>query len=128
MNTQVQHVVNTVEVVTPKIVKEAVRGKKVIQEKINQIAEHIKNPQIQFSNKVDEMPVVAQRQNHMVQTVQKTKEIPQLWCIDEVVGIPVGQCFKGPGRGEDSRNRTVCQTVEKIAETPGPDDSGHSSP
>ena len=76
---------------TPKIVREAVRGKKVIRVKINQFAEHIKNPQIQVSNKVDEMPVAVQRQNPMVQTVQKTKEIPQLWCIDEVVGIPVGQ-------------------------------------
>ena len=38
-NTHVQHVVNTVEVETPKIVKEAVRGKKsVIREKINQFA------------------------------------------------------------------------------------------
>ena len=44
VNTHVQHVVNTVEVETPKIVKEAVRGKKVIREKINQFAEHIKNP------------------------------------------------------------------------------------
>ena len=70
---------NTIEVETPKIVKEAVCGKKVIRKKINQIAEHIKNPQIQFSNKVDEMPVAVQRQNPMVQTVQKTKEIPQLW-------------------------------------------------
>ena len=50
-NTHVQHVVNTVEVETPKIIKEAVRGQKsVIRETINQFAEHIKNPQIQFSN------------------------------------------------------------------------------
>ena len=46
VNMQVQHVVNTVEVETPKIVKEAVRENKVIREKINQVA-----PQIQFSNK-----------------------------------------------------------------------------
>ena len=46
-NTHVQHVASTVEVETPKIIKEAVRGKKsVIREKINQVAEHIKNPQI----------------------------------------------------------------------------------
>ena len=46
-NMHVQHVANTVEVETPKIIKEAVRGKKsVTREKINQVAEHIKNPQI----------------------------------------------------------------------------------
>ena len=117
MNTQVQHGVNTVEVETPKIVKEAVRGKKVIREKINQIAEHIKNPQIQFSNKVDEMPVVVQRQNPMVQTVQKTKEIPQLWCVDEVVGIPVGQVSRVQVL-EKTAEIPQLQTVEKIAETP----------
>ena len=117
VNTQVQHVVNTVEVETPKIVKEAVRGKKVIREKINQIAEQIKNPQIQFSNKVDEMPVVVQRQNPMVQTVQKTKEIPQLWCIDEVVGIPVGQVSRVQVV-ERTAEIPQLQTVEKIAETP----------
>ena len=35
--------------------------------------------------KVDEMPVVAQRQIPMVQTVQETTEISQLECIDKVV-------------------------------------------
>ena len=117
VNTQVQHVVNTVEVETPKIVKEAVRGKKVIREKINQFAEHIKNPQTQFSNKVDEMPVFVQRQNTMVQTAQKTNEIPQLRCTDEVVDNPVVQVPR-----VQVAERTVeipqLQTVEKIDETP----------
>ena len=41
-NTHVQHVVNI-----PRIIKEAVRGKKsVIREKIKQVAEHVRNPQI----------------------------------------------------------------------------------
>ena len=114
-NMHVQHVVNTVEVETPKIIKEAVLGKKsVIREKINQVAEHIKNPytngvvdlmkdvlvvmqqqmpaqkiaetsQSQFPYKVDEMPVAVQRQITMVQIVQKTMEIPQLQCIHKVV-------------------------------------------
>ena len=76
-----------------------------IREKINQFAEHIKNPQIQFSNKVDEMPVAVQRQNPMVQNIQKTKEIPQLRCIDEVVGNPVVQAPR-------------VQVVEKTVEIP----------
>ena len=93
------------------------RGKKVIREKINQFAEHIKNPQIVFSNKVYEIPVSVQRQNPMVQTVQKTKEIPQLRCIDEVVVNPVVQVPR-----VQVVERTVeipqLQTVEKIDETP----------
>ena len=34
---------------------------------------------------LDDIPVVTQRQIPMVQTVQKTKEIPQLQCVDRVV-------------------------------------------
>ena len=91
MNTHVQHVVNTIEVERPKLVKETV------QEKTNQVTKHVKVPQVQFlaednrdptgavPNKVDEIPVVAQRQILMVQTVQKTMEIPQLQCVDKVV-------------------------------------------
>ena len=123
-NTYVQHVASTVEVETPKIIKEAVRGEKsVIREKINLVADHIKNPQfpytnkvldlmrdvpvvmqqqmpvqkttetsqLQFSDKVDGMPVAVQRQIPIVQTVHKTMEIPQQQCIDKVVGDPVVQ-------------------------------------
>ena len=116
-NTDVQHVVNTVEVETPKIVNEAVRGKKVIREKINHVTEHIRNPQIPYMEKVDEMPVVVQRQIPMVQTVQKTNEIPQLWCIDEVVGNPVVQVSRVQVM-EKTVEIPQLQTVEKIAETP----------
>ena len=55
MNTSVQHVVNTVEVEKPKLAKETV------QEKINQVTKHIKIPQVQFLNKVDDMLVVVNR-------------------------------------------------------------------
>ena len=41
--------------------------------------------------KVDEMPVVVQRQIPMVQNVQETMEISQLQCIDKVVDDPVVQ-------------------------------------
>ena len=77
-NTHVQHVVNTVEVETPKIIREAVRGKKsVIREKINQVAEHIKNPQIPYTNKVVDLmkDVLVVMQQQM--PVQKTAEPEQ---------------------------------------------------
>ena len=73
VNTHVQHVVNTVEVERPKLAKETV------QEKINQVTKHIKIPQVQFLNKVDDMLVDVQQQiRPMAQTVQKTTEIPTL--------------------------------------------------
>ena len=62
VNTHVQHVVNTVEVERPKLIKETV------QEKINHVTKHVKVqqvqvvaetaeiPQVQFLDKVDENP------------------------------------------------------------------------
>ena len=61
VNTHVQHVVNTVEVERPKIIKQTWQ-KTIIQEKINQVTKHVEVPKMQFLNKVDEIPVVAQRQ------------------------------------------------------------------
>ena len=46
-------------------------------------------PQLQFIVKVVNIPVVAQSQIPMVQTVQKDKEIPQLQFINKVVDAPV---------------------------------------
>ena len=74
VNTHVQHVVNTVEVEEPKLIKETVQRKKpIVQEKINQVTKHIDVPQVQFLDKADDMPVVVQRQGYMtpeIQTVQ----------------------------------------------------------
>ena len=107
MNTHVQHVVNTVEVERPKIIKQTGQ-KTIIQEKINQVTKHVEVPdfpQVQFPNKVDKMPVGVQRQIPMVQTVQKAMEIPLLQCIDEandgtVVQVPrvqvVEKTVEGP--------------------------------
>ena len=45
MKTHVQHVVNTVEVEEPKLIKETVQRKKpIVQEKINQVTKHIDVP------------------------------------------------------------------------------------
>ena len=74
VNTHVQHVVNTVEVEEPKLIKETVQRKKpLVQEKINQVTKHIDVLQLQFLDKADDMPVVVQRQVYMnpeIQTVQ----------------------------------------------------------
>ena len=71
----VQHVVDTVEV------------EKHIQEKINQETKRIEVPP-QFIDKAVDIPVVAQRQAHMNQMVQKTIEISQLQHTDQV-DVPV---------------------------------------
>ena len=92
-NTHVQHVVNTIKVQKP-----------VIQQKITETS------QLQFLNKVDEMPVAVERQNHMIQTVQMPMETPQLPCIDKVVDVPVAtqQVVHVPQE----------RVVEKIVEIP----------
>ena len=68
MNTSVQHVVDTVEV-----------EKYIIQEKILW----------QFTDKVVDILVVAQRQIRVNQNVQNTIEISQLQYTDDVVDVPV---------------------------------------
>ena len=73
--------------------------------------------QLQFPNNVDEMPVAVQKLIPMVQTVQKTTEIPQLQCIDEVVDdlvvqVPQMQVVEKTVGGPQ------LQIVEQIVETP----------
>ena len=112
VNTSVQHVVNTVEVEKPKLVKETV------QEKINQVTKHIKIPQVQFLNKVDDMLVDVQRQiSPMVQTVQKTIETQQLQCIDKVIDVPVVLVAQVPQLLSNVQAPTM-QVVEKTVEDP----------
>ena len=110
-NTHVQHVVNTVEVERPKLIKETV------QEKINQVTKHIKIPLVQFLNKVDDMPVAVQRQIPMVQTVEETKETPQLQVIDKVIDDPVVQVPRVQVL-EKTAEIPQLQNVEKIGEIP----------
>ena len=55
VNTFIQHAVNTVEVEGPQIMKQTWQ-KPIIQDKINQVTRHVEVPQVQFLNKVDEMP------------------------------------------------------------------------
>ena len=88
VNTHAQHVVNAVEVEKPKIIELTVQRKKfIIQEKINQVTKHVKIPELQFTDKVVDNPVVVQGQISM-ETVQKSIEISQLQNCDEVVDVP----------------------------------------
>ena len=110
VNTHVQHVVNTVEVERPKLIKETQHRKKpIINEKINQVTKDIKIPQMQFLNKVDDMLLDVQQQiRPMTQTVQKTTEIPQLQFLDQVVDVPVMV----------QRQVSSIETVQKTVEVP----------
>ena len=111
---QTQHVVNTVEVEKPKLIKETV------QEKINQVTKHIKIPQVQFLNKVDDMLVDVQRQIPVAQTVQKTTESPQLQFLDQAVDTPVVVQRQVPQVHVVKKTVEISQlqAVEKIVETP----------
>ena len=73
------------------------------------MTKHVEVPLVQFLDKVDEIPVVAQRQIPiMVQTIQKTTDIPQLQCIDKVIDVPVVPVAQAPH----------VQIVEKTVESP----------
>ena len=70
----VEHVVNRIEVETPRILKE----------KINQETEHIKISQNQYTDKVVDLTVVIQRQLTQNQTMHRTKPDKRVW-----VGPPI---------------------------------------
>ena len=119
VNMCVQHLVNAVEV-----------EKRIIQEKINQVIRHAETlllqivkktvevpeiqtvpaeiPELQFTDKVVDIPVVAQRQIRMNQEVQKTIEIPQLQDADKVVDVPVLSVVRAP----------LVQVMAKTVQTP----------
>ena len=46
-------------------------------------------PQVQYNDKVVNVPVVMQRLDPTVQTVQKMVEVPQIQYVDKDVGVPV---------------------------------------
>ena len=120
VNTSVQHIVDTVEVEKPKIIDETVQ-KPTIQEKINQVTKHVEVPLLQFLDKVEEIPVVAERQIPIVvQTIQKTTDIPQLQCIDKVIDVPVVSVAQAPHVQivEKTAEIPLLQIVKKTVETP----------
>ena len=95
MNTQVQYVVDTVEVKKSKIIEDTVqRMKPIIQEKISQVIKHTDFPQLQFLSKVVDMPVVGQQQATMVEKTQTTIHVPQAQVVEKTVAIPMLQIIK----------------------------------
>ena len=116
VNTHVQHVVDTVKVEKPEIIKQT-EQKSIIQEKTRHVeipvlqivkkTVEIPGTLLQFTDKVVDIPVVVQRQIPIVvRTVQKTTDIPQLQCIDKVIDVPVGLVAQVP------RVRVVAETAE----------------
>ena len=129
VNTHAHHVVNTVEVEKPKIIELTVQRKKpIIQEKINQVTKHIKIPQVQFLNKVDDMLVDVQQQiRPMAQTVQKTTEIPQLQLPDQVVDVPVVVQRQVPNIETVQKTVEVPQTQSIVKELRSKFEVGHTN-
>ena len=122
VNTHIQHVINTVEVERPKLIKETV------QEKINQVTKHIKIPQVQFLNKVDDMLIDVQQQiRPMTQTVQKTTEIPQLQFPDQVVDVPVMVQRQVPNIETVQKTVEVPQTQSIVKELRSKFEVGHTN-
>ena len=127
VNTHVQHVVNTIEVERPKLAKETVQ-EPTIQEKINQVTKHIRIPQVQFLNKVDDMLVDVQQQiRPMAQTVQKTTEIPQLQLPDQVVDVPVVVQRQVPSIETVQKTVEVPQTQSIVKELRSKFEVGHTN-
>ena len=111
VNTHVQHVVNAVEVEKSEIIEGTVQRKKpIFQEKINQVTKHVEIPELEFTDKVVDNPVVAQRQISM-ETVQKSMEIPQLQITDKVIDVTVvsvDACLTC-----DAKCKVTCETCVK---------------
>ena len=119
VNTHVQHVIDTVEVERPTIIDETMQ-KPIIQEKINPVTKHVEVSLSQFTDKAMDIPVVAPRQILlMTQTVQKTIEIPQLQCIDEVIDVPAVLVVPVPQVQVSGKTVEISQlqTAEKIVDT-----------
>merc|ERR1719284_1005822 len=87
---------------------------------VQTVQKTVEVPQLQFIDKVVDIPVVAQRQIPMVQTVQKTIEIPQLQYVDKVVDVPVVQVVQVPQVQVVEKTVEIpqLQIVEKIVEIP----------
>merc|ERR1719480_232117 len=73
---------------------------------IQTVPRTVEIPQVQYVDKVVDIPVQKQRQVPMVQTVQKTVEIPQIQYID--VPVPV----------QKQRQVPMVQTVQETVEIP----------
>merc|ERR1712084_55842 len=77
-------------------------------------------PQVQYIDRVVDVPVVKQRHVPSVQKVQKTVEVPQVQYIDRVVDVPVVKQRHVPAIQKVQKPVTVpvIETVEKIVDVP----------
>ena len=135
VNTHAQHVVSTVEVERPKIIKQTGQ-KTIIQEKINHVTKQVEVPLSQFNDKVVDIPVVALRQISQMQVddevvdvpvvsvvqvprvcaVKNTAEIPQLLVVD--VPVVVVEQVPHVHVVEKTVEDPQFQIIEKIGEIP----------
>ena len=79
---------------------------------------HVEIPELQFTSKAMDIPVVAQRQIS-TETVQKAIETQQLQCIDDVIDVPVVLVTQVPQVQVVTRTVEISQlqTAEKIVDT-----------
>ena len=120
----------TLNVPVPEMVTQSVEVPKTIsQNRIQQrtmkqivddpVVQIVQIPQVHVVEKTAEIPVMTQRQNHMVQTLQMPMETPQLQRVDRVIVGPVVQVEHVPQSqiAEETVEIAQLDVVEKTAET-----------
>ena len=85
-------------------------------------------PQVQFIDKVIDIPVINERQMSMMNQVQKTVEVPRVQFIDRLVDDPAvmrreaasNMAFRDEERPEQAEARSLGQGGEREAHTTRP--------
>merc|ERR1712176_1613012 len=119
VHTCVENQVQTVEMEKPKIIQKTVqRRKPIVQDHVTQVPKVM--TQTITVPKVQQIPVVKQRQVPMVQKVERTVEVPQIEYVDNHVHIPVHKHRHVPMVSVTQKHVEVpvIQTVEKIVDVP----------
>ena len=103
-----------------KIIKRTVQRKRpIIQEKINQVTMNVEISQIQYIDKVVDVPGVMQKQVPAIQKVQKTVEVPQVQHHRQGCGSACGVAETGPHDSESAEgSRAQVQYIDKIVDVP----------
>ena len=121
---QYQEVVRHVTV--PQIMtQEVVRQVPVPQPFVQAVEETFEVPQVQYSDRIVDLPVVMQCQIPTIRAVQRAVEVPQVQFCDRVVDVPV--VMQVPVTQETieilktvSQDRIPQRTAEQITDTPVP--------
>ena len=103
VNTHVHHVVNTVKVEKPEIIEQTVEV-----------------PQVQYINKVTDVPVVVQRQMTAIHKVKKTVDVPQVQHIDRMMDLPLVKRHQEPTiqRVQKTVDVPQIQFIDKFVDAP----------